>query len=108
MSKGRICADVAGAPESSSIWFKKSDTESHHSGTFDKLFHHKNRDEHHDDENGVHSGYHDHPLGATRSQHESEAKRFGNDFKKEENKFKSYLDKDEELEEGGKTYGGLM
>ncbi|PCH00433.1 Hypothetical protein PENO1_031720 [Penicillium occitanis (nom. inval.)] len=83
--------------------------ESHHSDTFNKLFHHKKRDEqHHDDENGVHSGYHDQPSGETRPQHESEVKRFENDFKKEESKFKKYLDKDEELEEEGKTYGGLM
>ncbi|KUL86997.1 hypothetical protein ZTR_05667 [Talaromyces verruculosus] len=88
---------------------EKSATESHHSGTFDKLFHHKNRDEqNHDDENGVHSGYHDQLSGEARPQHESEVKRFENDFKKEENKFKKYLDKDEELEEEGKTYGGLM
>ncbi|RAO73460.1 uncharacterized protein BHQ10_009472 [Talaromyces amestolkiae] len=73
------------------------------SGSFDKLFHHKNRDEH-----GVHSGYQAQPSGETRPQHESEIKRFENDLKKEENKLKNYLDKDEELEEEGKTYGGLM
>lgn len=44
----------------------------------------------------------------TRPQQESGIKNFENDFKKEENKFKNYLDKDEELEEEGKTYGGLM
>jgi hypothetical protein len=44
----------------------------------------------------------------TRPKKESEIKSFENDFKKEENKFKDYLRKDEELEEEGKTYGGLM
>lgn len=83
-------------------------SESHHSGTFDKLFHHKHRVEHHDDEHGVHLGNRDQYSGETRPQQESEIKGFEKDLKKEENKFKNYLDKDEELEEEGKTYGGLM
>ncbi|RAO65478.1 uncharacterized protein BHQ10_001490 [Talaromyces amestolkiae] len=83
-------------------------SESHHSGTFDKLFHHKHRDEHHEGEEGAHLENHDQYSGDARPQQESEFKRFDKGLKKEENKFKNYLQKDEELEEEGKTYGGLM
>lgn len=81
-------------------------TESHHTGSFGKLFHHERHDEHHD-EPGAHPDHED-AAGMNHPKKESEMKKFEDDFKKEDNKFKKYLQKDEELEEEGKTYGGLM
>lgn len=80
-----------------------SATESHHPSAFDKLFHHKKRDEHHDDEHGAHP-----PSGESPRQEESEGQRVENRWEKKEDEFKKYIEKDEELEEEGKTYGGLM
>lgn len=39
---------------------------------------------------------------------ESQIDKLEDGFKKDEQKFKNYIHKDEELEEEGRTYGGLM
>lgn len=105
MSSGRTCDSTS---RIKSGFNQSLPTGSHHTGTFDKLFHRGHRDEHRDDEHGIHPEDHGQASDMTRPKKESEIKSFENDFKKEENKFKNYLQKDEELEEEGKTYGGLM
>lgn len=74
--------------------------ESHNDSGFGKFFHHK-----HHDEQGEKSG---NPEGISGTKPESETAKFEDSLKKEGSKFKDYIHEDEELEEEGKTYGGLM
>ncbi|KAH8693642.1 hypothetical protein BGW36DRAFT_383429, partial [Talaromyces proteolyticus] len=77
-------------------------TEPHHNRTFGKLFHHEHRDE-----QGGKPGVAEGASDTKAPKKESEIHKLEGDLKKEEAKFKNYMQKDEQLEEEGKTYGGL-
>lgn len=65
--------------------------------------HHKHHQE------GTGQSNESHPAQAKDPQKkESEIHKLEDDFKKDEQEFKNYLKKDEEMQEEGKEYGGLM
>lgn len=74
--------------------------EEQHHGKFSNLFHHNTHNEHGEksDKTEEHSG----------TKKESEKNKLEGDLKTEAKKVENYIRKDEELEEEGKTYGGLM
>ncbi|KAJ6008056.1 hypothetical protein N7540_012032 [Penicillium herquei] len=75
-------------------------------GFFDRILHpssHKTKTE--DKELG-HESEAKNPLQPEKQ--ESEMDKFKDDLKEHENKFKAYIHKDEELDEYGNTYAGLM
>ncbi|KAE8553165.1 DNA primase large subunit Spp2 [Talaromyces marneffei ATCC 18224] len=81
----------------------------HTTGGLDKLLHHKHHDEHQDGENGAHSGdHHGEASGSTHPKKESKIKDFEDALKREETKIKRYLERDEELKEEDRAYGGLL
>ncbi|EED15264.1 G-patch domain protein (Spp2), putative [Talaromyces stipitatus ATCC 10500] len=67
----------------------------HHTSAFDKVFHHR----HHSEQDGK--------PAPPQAKKESEIHKLEGDLKKDEQKLEDYIDKDEELEEQGKTYGVL-
>jgi hypothetical protein len=75
-------------------------TEPHQSSRFGKFFHHKHQNEH-----GEKS---ENPEEPSSRKTESETAKVEDNFKKEGKQFEDYIHDDEELEEEGKTYGGLM
>ena len=55
-----------------------------------------------------HGGKAENPEQSSGTKTESETAKFDDGLKKEGKKFEDYIHEDEELEEEGKTYGGLI
>ncbi|BDD59027.1 hypothetical protein MAP00_004261 [Monascus purpureus] len=72
----------------------------HHHGVLDEIFHRKHT---HDEPRGQSEG-----ADKAALKKESNLEKFEDHIKKDKSKWKDYLATEEELNEEGKTYGGLM
>ncbi|KAJ5703707.1 hypothetical protein N7493_011632 [Penicillium malachiteum] len=75
-------------------------------GFFERILHPSSHKTKPDDKEHAHESEAKNPQQSSKQ--ESEMDKFKDDLKEHENKFKDYIHKDEQLDEDGHTYAGLM